>query len=170
MAKARAKAKFEILDTIKTIFDPRTSKLIGNVVVKGIKDATKRGRSPVKGFGRYEAYAVQRDDAVGNYPRGIAGKNRRPVNLRLSEDMMNSLSFRKTDKDSVKIGILSENSDEILIRANVHNDGAPDKNIPQRKFIANKTGDEYSLTIQRAIRRVFELRLNNLIKRSNRRR
>lgn len=177
MARAKAKANFQILDNIKNLFDPSTARRVGTTVVKGIKESTARGRSPVKGHGRFEAYAVQRSDAAGNYPVGARSrsgepinKSRRPVNLRLEGTMMDAISWQKKGRDSVNIGLSGASDGDLLTIANAHNDGVPEKNIPQRKFIANKPGEQYSLTIQRAIRRVFELRLNNLIRRSNRRR
>lgn len=188
MAKTKVKTKFEILDVLKNIVDPDVARRVGKTVIKGIQDATSKGRSPVRGFGRYEAYVSQRRrklaaDLLGvkasaarggnfGYPDGVKGKNRRPVNLRLTGEMMDALDYRKSSSGSVgkakiKVGILSDNTEELIKRVETHNEGNPLMNIPQRKFIANGPGEQYSVSIQRSIRRVYELRLSSLIRRSN---
>ena len=63
MARAKAKAKFSIIDTLSAVFDPNTARQVGKVVIKGIKSATAKGRSPVKGFGFF------RRPRPGGHPR-----------------------------------------------------------------------------------------------------
>jgi len=166
--KVKTKVRFDILKEIKTMSNKRLQKSLGETILNRMRAFIAAGFSPVRGQGRYRPYAVQREDAVGDYPEGI--KPAQPVNLRLDGEMLDSLAWKTTDnKNKITIGLHRDTDSEVLVRAEVHNDGTRD-DIPRRAFIPDKTGEEFIVTISSATKKVYEKRLNDIIKKSNKKR
>lgn len=168
MAKAKVRTEFNSLLGAfrkKLFINRRFQKDLGETIVEAIKDATDSGLSPVKGRGRFVAYSVQRNEANTQaekkklYPRNVLNKypskRDRPVNLRLSGELMKSLSFRATTK-GVSVGHFNPNAD-IKEKFEAHNEGSK-PNVPQRKYLPTK-GDTFNATIMRKIK---EAVLSNL--------
>jgi len=91
------------LDGIKNLLKQLSSKKVkeevGELVVMQMKEFIAAGVSPVRGYGRFEAYKDP-----DNYPGKL--KSKRPVNLTLSGDMLKALTYRTNSKDKygVRIG------------------------------------------------------------------
>ncbi len=176
MAKVKVTVKFDIINELKLFFNPDVTRKVGKTTIKEMKKMITRGVSPIKGRGRFPAYAIQRGTLRekrqgippgSGYPDGIDGKNRRPINLTLSGDMLDALSFKEINNKSIDVGFLRGTSQDILDRAKTHQKGDSTRNIPQRRFIPAAEGEDFKITIRRAINKIFENRLSKLIQRSN---
>lgn len=149
------------------IFDSKTSNAVGRELRKQTIAALSRGQSPVKGQKR-----LQRYKDPDKYPG--KRKSKRPVNLKLSGNFYNSLGFKKK-KDGVlfgitkKIGKLGKRAGPAKNYMHVHNAGFPiGKNGPRtRRAWLPLQGEEYNISIIRELREIISLRLNELIRRSN---
>ncbi len=170
MAKAKVKVTFTIgeLLTLKKFYNRKFKRKLGLTIIGLMKKQIRKGNSPVKQEGRFKSYAAQRREAKSNYPRGKKfkrlGKRVRPVNLKLTGDMLSDLDWKSAGLGKVKIGVLGDRFSELKSR--VHNTGER-RDIPQRKFIPFEQGDEFAQTIQKKIKDIHEKRLNAIIKKSN---
>lgn len=154
---------------VKELFNRSFSRKLAETIITEIKDFTSKGLSPVEGQGRFDAYALQRDNDKRKYPypHTNSGKNIRPVNLRLSGELMEALSFTEV-KDGVLIGILPQAKDEIKKRAEAHNEGTlENRNVPQRRFIPTKRDEKFVVSIERKIKALFEMQVKEIIKKMN---
>lgn len=161
--KYRVTIKTRLADYAKRVLSqnfmsPDLVQTIQNEVVeKQIKGLIKSGRSPVSGYGRFEAYKDP-----NKYPgaKGSRLKPVRPVNLTLSGDMLAEYKAARNSYNSVKIGI-SESADfEIKQRAKANNLGL--NGIPQRRFIP-QPGESFTISIMRTIKNLFTERLKKLL-------
>jgi hypothetical protein len=101
--------------------------------------------------------------AMGKYP----DKKVRPVNLELSGEMLDALTFRVLpSKNAIEVGIIGGSAD-VKERAKAHHDGT--KDMARRRFIPGE-GEEFAVSIMRAIRELYGKRLAYLIGRSNKKR
>lgn len=166
MAKVKVKVNLSIVLLVDTIFNSTTAKQIGKMHVNETKRLLASGQSPVRGRGRFTRYAVQRTEAVSDYPTGI--KDKKPVNLELSGDMLKHLDFKRVGKTAVSVGMHKDTPPKLLARATAHNNGDTKKRIPKRQFIPDKQGEEYVITIQRKRKAILEKRLRGIIRISNR--
>lgn len=166
VAKTKITVKFSITKLLRTILDGKTVKQLGRMYVSETKRLLASGQSPVRGRGRFTRYAVQRNEAVSDYPEGI--KDTKPVNLELSGKMLKKLSFKRSKKNAITVGIHSDATPKILDRAKAHNNGSSKQGIPKRQFIPDKPGEEYIVTIQRKRKAILEKRLRAIIRKSNR--
>lgn len=169
----QVKVKFK-LDGLKAkvnneyIHNNKTANDIRDTVLGGIKKALAVGLSPVKKFGRLAAYAVQRkgkgypeiDRIKEKYP----DKKTRPVNLSLSGKMLKDMKGVK-QRDGVLLGYMDDSKSSLLAR--VHNSGER-KDIPQRKFLPTGPGEEFILSLTRAIKDIYLNRIRAIIKDLNR--
>lgn len=142
---------------------------------KAISDAAKEATAVAKGRGdKKQAQKVRADkaemisriypwSAMEEYPN----KKATPVNLELSGDMLRRFDFRIKQGNSIDVGILSA-SREIYTRARAHNDG--EGKMPFRPFIPDKPGQEFTVSIQRAIKEIFSEAVAAAIKVSNEKR
>lgn len=133
-------------------------KALGNAVVSDMKDFIARGQSPVSDQGRFVAYK-DKDKYPGNK------KPSRPVNLFLSGDMLSDLKYQSKEGTSIEVGIITSSA-ETFAKAATHQSGL--NGVPQRKFIPDGEGDEFSVKIQRTIKDVQEVFVSDLIKKLNR--
>jgi len=153
----------------RSVHDAATVRTIANKVIAGIKDSVSKGLSPVKGRGRFEGYAIQRNgkgypetaDIKSEYP----DKKTRPVNLNLSGEMLRALKKGDTKEAGVLVGIYG--SDKINMIADVHNEGRR-KDMPQRKFLPTSPGEEFILSLTRLIKDIYLNRISAIIKVLNR--
>jgi len=69
------------------------------------------------------------------------GKKVSPVNLKVSGEMQKTLTYDE------RSGILTANHE----RWSFHNDGVPEKNIPERRLLPNRTGERFNRRIDQKI-------------------
>lgn len=96
----------------------RIKKQVGEFLIKEVKDFISKGISPVKGYGRFPAYKDP-----DRYPGGQ--KSNRPVNLRLSGDMLSALKFKYLKNSRLSIGWFPGlfGGKKEAKKAQAHNDG-----------------------------------------------
>jgi hypothetical protein len=125
----------------KVIKDAAKSKL-PEVIKESILGKIAKGISPVRGIGRFKKYSQSYRDAIG---RGVyTGKRKRPVNLKLSGDMINSFYVRAF-KDGFKVGFTDE-------KADYHNRTGPGgKKSARRRLLPTRRGSRFTKSIIRDI-------------------
>lgn len=134
---------------------------IGKTIVETSIDAMSKGLSLVKGQGRFVGY--KKPD---KYPG--KKKNKRPVNLKLTGDLYKSLSFERK-KNEISYGLLKGKTvGDADIYGPVHNADDPRRpDIPTRRFIPSRQGEEFIVTIMVKLRDIIAKRLADLIRASN---
>lgn len=120
-------------------------------VIAEMRRFIRIGTSPVLGVRRFDAYKDPK-----KYPGDK--KNQRPVNLELSGDMLNAITY-KVLKDGIRIGIWDEEQRQ---KANTHMQGL--NGVPQRKFMPIDPGDEFIVSIQRIIKALYAQKLSAILK------
>lgn len=171
MAKNKVRVQFSIIDDlIQLTKNKAKAEVAGASVEAEIKGHIAKGVSPVKGKGKFAQYAKIRTHP-SKYPDGVTGKNTQPVDLKLSGKMLDQLTHwvkRKKNKLSFVVGISPNAPSKIKKMAEAHNDGTlTHKNVPQRKFIPNKKGDKFNVTIDRKIKELLFGYIEDTIKKSN---
>jgi hypothetical protein len=180
LAKNKVNVKFNgILGKLKrgdlsALLNDKTKDTVGNYTLKNIREFSAKGLSPVRGHGRFAAYAVQRlgGGSVNDknlYPNSVRGKfpskGIRPINLRLDGSYISAFAFERI-ATGVRVGLFDASS---LIKKmfEAHNEGMhPD--VPQRKVLPTGT-DTFVESIIRGIKEIFRERLAQEIKKQNRR-
>jgi hypothetical protein len=181
MASVKTKIKVElpIAKRIKEIVDMDLAKKVGTKTVGLAKrEFIAKGISPVKGFGRFPAYARQRKSDPSKYPAPVLGrfpgKKDRPVNLRLDGSFMKHFTWW-LDKKKINVGMsgskgrFNDPPTHIIDMFETHNDGTQAPTVPQRKFLPNKDGEDYKPKITVAIRDEFDKKIKQIIEKSNNR-
>lgn len=158
MAKVKVTSNFQILDLMDRFMDARTANDLGKTVAQEAKAMIEEGQSPVRGYGRFDAY---KDRTV--YPGKL--KDARPVNLTLTGEMLRGYWYRLTGR-SVEVGMVRGSADRKEI-AGFHQDGTP--NMSQRKMVPGP-GEEWAPSIMRSISNLYAKRLAFLIRQSNKKR
>ena len=155
-----AEVRIDFIKVIPFIMNRKTADRIGRRIMRESIRAMRRGLSPVKRFGRFKKYSKP-----SRYPGKRKGK--RPVNLKLSGDLYKSLSWR-LKRGRLEYGLLKgKTRGNVDIYGEVHNEGLR-KDIAQRKFIPTGRGEEFSKTIMLQVLKILSIRVNNIIKKSNR--
>ena len=147
----------------KKIANKKTQNKLHQKIVALTLDLVRAGKSPVKRHGRFKAYAAQRKEAVGDYPKRVDGKNIRPVNLilaRAGRPYLEAILQKRNIPGG--IAFLEPKEDFFKILFNVHNEGAR-RDIPQRKVIPTG-GDDYTAAISKAIKDIYLKRIRGIIK------
>lgn len=158
---------------------------LGASSVRLIKAQIASGNSPVRGEGRFKAYAAQRSDASSNYPKDATtqknypSKGTRPVNLKLSGDFLRGYkffiqnagnitnSFGTTVKRLLFVGYRNPDKRTVNLLA-THNEG-DNKHVPRRPIIPNVTkGEEFSVSVQQNIIESYRKQVENVINKINR--
>lgn len=147
---------------------------IGDATVVAMKDSISKGLSPVLGVGRFERYSEQKG---GSYPASVRGrfpgKKTRPVNLYLNGYYLSFLTWwfsRK--KKHIGIGFSGKRADKTSVPKFVmdlfeaHNEGM-NRNVPQRRHLPSKQGEEFTKTIQAEYKREFNSVIRRHIKKIN---
>lgn len=153
----------EVITDRKRIVTNQVSRELGVSVRKEVLALVAVGKSPIKGKGRFRAYAAQRKGQgypeIPRIKRRFPGKKTRPINLRLNGKYLRAIL--KTIK--IEGGIAFEELDEFNKKLfESHNEGKhPD--VPQRKVLP--TGkDTFVPIIIRAINKVYLKRIKRIIK------
>ena len=171
--------------TLRGVNNPVFLTALGNNVVQSIKGQIASGNSPVRGEGRFKAYAAQRADAVSKYPKdattqkNFPSKSTRQVNLYLSGDFLRGYRFFIESAGAVKnffgttvkriLFVGFRNPDERTVKLlEAHNDGK-NKHIPRRPIIPDKAkGEQFSVSTQQIIIESYRKQVENTIKNINR--
>ncbi len=153
------------ISNVKKIVNSTMANKLGNSILRETKNLVGVGKSPVKGKGRFPAYAKQRKGS--GYPdtpdirRRFPSKKTRPVNLELSGKFLKALGFKKTD-GGIDFGWIDP-SEDIKKLIDAHNNGL-NKNVPQRKVIPNADGEDYTASIRRLIKDIYLQRIRAIIR------
>lgn len=158
MSNTKVTVKLDILNDLEDLIDKKTAEELGNTIINESRRFIAVGTSPVLGVRRYEKYKNE-----ANYPGDR--KPKRPVNLQLSGEMLDSLSY-EYKKNGIRYGVLKA-SESILTRAKANNDGT-DK-VVARPFVPDKPGQEFNLSIMTKIKDIVSQRLSVIIKKSSNR-
>lgn len=158
MAKVKTKVKFDITSALDSFMDKKTAQALGETVDTAVQDLLSKGLSPVRGERRLEKYKNE-----DRYPGNL--KPKRPVNLYLSGEMRSWLKHKQKDRLTVTYGFLEGTPRDVLARADRHQHGSP--STAARPMIP-ETGQEWAVSIVRAIKEVVSTRLQAIIKKSNR--
>lgn len=108
-----------------------------------------------------------RDDSIGaNTPLGGGkttnslqsryGKLKSPVNLKLTGELHKSIDTRPT-KDGLEVYFKDE-------KAEWHNDGVAENNLPARRLLPNKSGEEFNYNIFKRIKEALQAAIKKNIK------
>lgn len=148
---------------IKRLVTNQVAKELGATVRKEVLALVAVGKSPIKGKGRFRAYAAQRKGE--GYPeiprirRRFPGKKTRPVNLRLNGKYLKAILKTIKIEGGIAFAELDEFNKKLF---ESHNEGKR-SDIPQRKVIP--TGkDTFVPIIIRAINKVYLKRIKRIIK------
>lgn len=169
--KLKVTVSLDIIKKLKEINRPRYSKALGNLIIVQAKEFIARGISPVRGYGRFVEYSGQsrrrnNKNNMTGYPydvmKDFPNKKVRPVNLELSGDMLDALEVKALDS-GLRVGIFDSKQRE---KAEKHNDGDSTKNIPRRHFWPTREGEEFAVSIQRAIKDFYSDLLDKIIRTS----
>jgi len=136
----------------KIIADKANKAEVAEQIISDMKESIAAGVSPVRGERRFVAYKDPK-----KYPGDQ--KNKRPVNLYLSGDMLAALKAYPAAGAGVNIGIKGTQG----VKAKAHNDGT--KDIPRRHFMPSDAGDAFTVTITRRVRDLYARFLSDILKR-----
>lgn len=183
----------EIDRLIRSGAGTRANKAVGSAVVSMMKEMIAQGLSPVKGFGRFEGYAAQRQanevkrfavtQAKGAqgfyrklskqtlkssrlYPNSVKkkypDKQLRPINLKLSGDFLDTIRHDATNKKAIigHIGVSKGSKVDLMFQS--HNEGL-NKHVPMRKYLPNGPGENFVVSIQRAIKDIYMKTLKSIL-------
>lgn len=114
------------------------------------------GRSPVKGKGRFQKYSDSYRQAIDSGRYSEYSKRKRPVNMKLSGDMMKSFSARAF-RDRILIKF-----DSFL--ADIHNRRGAGKSKTVRRLLPTRSGETFNQSIQRDVREVLTRLANKIFK------
>jgi hypothetical protein len=136
----------------RAVSSAKTKRAVGEQIIEDMKDSISKGISPVKGERRFVAYKDPK-----SYPGDL--KDKRPVNLYLSGDMLAALKFYPHAGAAIGIGIKGPMGKI----AKYNNDGT--KHVPRRHFMPTEKGEEFSVTITRRIRDLYSSIISDILKR-----
>lgn len=189
MAKLKVTLKLDKRLDPSLLFNSKFHDRVGLQVVMKMRDFIARGISPVKGFGRFEAYAAQRNSATVrefsrtqskdnrgyyrklakktkevSYPNSVKdkfpGKQMRPVNLYLDGTFLDTLGY-KSNRYSVSVGHM-DTSKKTKNLFEAHNEGL-NKNVPMRRYLPNKKNEEFVATIMSMIKSIYSERIKYVL-------
>lgn len=114
------------------------------------------GNSPVKGAGRYQKYSdsYRSDIKKGRYRE--YSKRTRPVNLRLTGELLKSL-FVKVTTRGLKIGFDNKLAD-------IHNRRGAGKSKTVRRMLPTNKGETFNRSITTRLREVLAKVANNIFR------
>lgn len=166
MLKVKTIVNFKgIEETLRDFKSTKALKPIAEDTLAHIKDNISRGFSSVRGVGRFVEYSGAKNpgNKTGypfNVQKKFPSKRVRPVNLKLSGDMLSSLVSR-VEGGTISIGIFDKVEAEKAIK---HNDGT--EKVPQRHFLPTKKGEQFTISIQRQLKALMVEVLGRIIKRN----
>lgn len=151
-ASLNTKAAEKKIENLKTAFTKKEAQELGDDVVFQMKQLIAKGISPIRSVGRFPAYKGA--GKKGRYPQSVQsrypGKRDRPVNLKLSGEFLNDLTFKVKPGTagkhaSVEIGYYTRSEQD---KERSHRDGTNGQ--PKRPTIPQGS-EQFAVTIQRTI-------------------
>jgi len=127
---------------------------IADTYKKGIIQEIEGGRSPVKRKGRFQKYSDSYLKAIES--GRFENKRKRPVNLKLSGDLLKSLQTFVRNK------ILIIRFDNSL--ADIHNRRGAGKSKVVRRMLPTESGETFNESIQRDVREVLKRLASKIFK------
>lgn len=165
--KAKVSVNFNIDKSLQKLKSDKVLVPIAREVLSLMKDKIYIGYSPVKGEGRFIAYSAQRNNVRPKkslYPYNVQkkfpDKRVRPVNLKLSGQMLQALTY-KIRQGAIILGIFDAQESE---KAQRHQVGDPAHGLPKRRFLPTKSGEEFIVSIQREIKDLFVRAIDQILK------
>ena len=140
---------------LREVRSESSNKRVGELIVTEMRKSMGAGLSPVRGEGRFVGYKDRK-----KYPGDL--KAARPVNLHLTGDMWNALTYWSV---SGRLVICFQDRDEAK-KAQSHNQGT--RHIPRRHFMPTENGEELNVTITRAVRNLYAEILSDIIRKNRR--
>lgn len=145
--------KLDSIDEIRrAVNSPRVKRRLAEEFIPEVKKFILRGISPVVGERRYQAYKNP-----DKYPGGR--KPNRPVNLRLSGDMLDAFTFRDRAGTGFELGWFGGKEGK---KASNHNNG---DTVPERRLLPDREGERFNASLTRFIKN-FYIKLNSDILKS----
>lgn len=165
MAGIKVKVNLSIIKDIRKLTSSKYTDPIAESILDQMKDVISTGLSPIRGFGRFEAYKAQSRNRGGKktgYPYNVQtkfpGKKVRPVNLELSGDMLDALDYKNV-RDGIELSIYKKAEAE---KAKTHQQGTD--LVPQRRFIPSTKGEQFITSITVSIKKMFVEALDKIIR------
>jgi len=171
----KVKVKFSSDLSPDKILDDATAKLVGETVKDMMLNLISKGISPVRGEGKFKAYAEQRLNDKTKYPKSVKkkfpGKKTRPVNLSLSGELLKKFGWwiskgaRGLGK-TTWIGFKnpSKRTKDLL---ETHNEGRH-KDVPKRQILPDfSQNEELAVSINRKIVEIYRKRVESIINKAN---
>lgn len=142
----------QLLKELKKPIDKSTAEKVGATVVSMMKQMISKGLSPIKGNGRFPAYKDP-----DKYPG--KRKNKRPVNLYLTGEFLDSLKFIPKSSKSGFDTVIYYDGKESELKEQGHREGANGQ--PLRPTIP-QGGEKFAETIRIAFSKIYRQRLKDL--------
>lgn len=155
--KALNQLSGQITDAIKDV-SRREVESLGKEIVTEMKDMISKGVSPIQGDGRFPGYKKgYPNSARSRYP----GKRSRPVNLKLSGEFLDALTFKvlgSSPNYRVQVGFFdSENA----LKEKGHREGA---NGQEKRPVIPQGSETFAKSIQTLIIDQFRAALERSLK------
>lgn len=122
---------------------------MGRAIVKEMKDMIGKGISPIRGKGRFPGYKDSYKKRIKKQRGEFKGKRQRPVNLKLTGDMLDALKHKSKKGKRAKLEIGYFDEDE-AIKERGHREGA-NKQL-KRPTVPLQRREQFAARIQRIIR------------------
>ena len=116
-----------------------------------VEDNILKGKSPVKGKGRYKKYS----DGYKKFIKQF-GKRARPVNLKLSGQMLSTF-FVKVTRRGIDVGFKDKLAD-------IHNRQGAGKSKVIRRMLPTRSGEVFNRSISDSIRKALEKALKRIVR------
>ena len=196
-SKVKVKIKMPVINELKTIFRGNGSKILGAALKIDIIEHMTKGLSPVKGWGRFQAYKAQaKITNATNAAKSLTGDRRKAGRERvktITEEVKKkgypySVMDEHPDKKVRPVNLKLTGDMQRAIDYRPHNTGigmtigifdqeelkkaethneGTNKNVPQRKFLPTAKGEEFTPTIMRTIKEVVRDIVGSIIEKSN---
>ncbi len=158
------KVSIDAKKILADVMDYKTLEYLGDYVVTAVKANTEKGISSVEGGDRrFAPYASQRNKDPNGYPGKL--KPKRPVNLHLSGEMLNSLTFKAQVNGSERSVKIYFDNNEMANRYLYNHVGS--QHVPPRRALPILDGEKFSVSIQKAIDREIDRRVKEAVQRTN---
>lgn len=151
-----AKVKVDFGDAVRQItsFSNNGIRVVGAELEKQVVKEISEGRSPVKSKGRFFKYSASYRRAIDRGRYSDFNKRKRPVNLKLSGQLLNSIFSRPIGRNKLLLGFDNKLAD-------IHNRQGAGKPKVVRRMLPTKEGETFTDTILFAV----GVRLNRLANR-----
>jgi hypothetical protein len=137
-------------------FKRTAGRVLRNKLEEEVIASLNRGVSPVKGEGRLVKYSDSYLDAIKNKRYSKFGKRKRPVNLKLTGKLHESI-FSYIRGNSIVLGFKNKLAD-------IHNRLGAGKAGTIRRILPTKEGEVFSRSITTSLREVLEKIANRIFR------